>query len=101
MPPGCWSGGVLGVWVCVAAVLVGNGSPSEDRDWAGRDDPVFVDRVDLGVGDGATVLPVVAEVEDVFELLAGFDLARDFELGVVVPDEVWFVTVVGVADHSS
>ena len=31
------------------------------------------------MGCGAAVLPVVAEVEHELELVAGFDLARDFE----------------------
>ena len=68
---------------------------------AGRHESVCLERIDFGVSDGAAVLPVVAEIEDVFELLAGVDLARDFELGVVVPHKVGLVGVVGVADHSS
>ncbi len=45
------------------------------------------------------MLPVITEIEDVFEGVPGLRFARDFEFGVVVPDEIGFVFVVGVADQ--
>lgn len=47
------------------------------------------------------VLPVVAEVKDVFELFPGFDLGRDLQVFAVEPDQFEGVGVVGVADHAA
>jgi len=61
---------------------------------------VFLERIDLGVGGGAAVLPVVTEVEGELEFVTGLDLACHFESCVVEPHEVRGVVVAGIADQT-
>src|ERR1700728_174175 len=80
-------------------VLVGDRPPAPDRDRLLRHDPVLLERIALLRLDGAAVLPVIAEIEDVLELLARLDLFGDPQLGVVQPDQFGRERVVRVANQ--
>lgn len=58
------------------AVLVGHRAPNPRRQRPARQDPELVERVDAFGADGAERRPVVAEVEDVRELVAWLQTAQ-------------------------
>jgi hypothetical protein len=58
-------------------VLVGDPASAPDRRRARWHDPVLVERIGLLTLHPAAVAPVIAQVEDVAELLAGLELPRD------------------------
>src|SRR5205823_14942533 len=71
--------------------------PSPVEQWRIRDDPEDPDRVDPLGFNGAEMLPVVAEVEDIRKLLAELETAQPF--AAVVVQRSWVLVLhVGHAD---
>jgi hypothetical protein len=59
---------------------------------------VLIDRVGLLRLHGAAVLPAIAEIEDIPELLTRLDLFGDLQFGVIQPHQLRAERVVRIAD---